>query len=407
MSKSVYLGGMTDGEGLALEERYINVPRRQQASAHREAPARREAPVRKQAPRRAPQRPAAKGRQSVKGRRSPAVSVALGLYKALVVVSAIIVAAYIGLNLVAKPPAQGEVPQQNPSQGTDTSGGGTVPGDVSEEDPTALVRRKDVYNILLAATDKEGYRTDTMMVMCYDIPNQKVGVVSVPRDTLVARSSGNPHLVYGSGGVEQRVEDISYMLGIPIDGYVKVNIKGFITLVDYLGGVDFYVPCDMDYDDPYQDLYIHYTEGQHHLNGQQAMEVARFRKNNDGSGYSDVGRTQTQQQLLVALAKKVLAWDNITKINGFVEIFNENVDTNLTLQNMLYFASKAIDLDPSTGVETATLEGNGFGLYRGYKYCYELDEESTLETVNRLINPYTRDLTLEDMNLARAEKYHS
>lgn len=391
---------MTDGEGLTLEERYINVPRRQ-------APARREAPARKEQPRRAQARPAPKGRQAAKNRRSPAVSVALGLYKALVVVSAIIVAAYIGLNLMAKPPAQGEVPQQNPSQGTDTSGGGTVPGDVSGEDPTALVRREGVYNILLAATDKEGYRTDTMMVMCYDIPNQKVGVVSVPRDTLVARSSGNPHLVYGPGGVEQRVKDISYMLGVPIDGYVKVNIKGFITLVDYLGGVDFYVPCDMDYDDPYQDLHIHYTEGQYHLNGQQAMEVARFRKNNDGSGYSDVGRTQTQQQLLVALAKKVLAWDNLTKINGFVEIFNQNVDTDLTLQNMLYFASKAIDLDPSTGVETATLEGNGFGLYRGYKYCYELDEASTLETVNRLINPYTRDLTLEDMNLARAEKYHT
>jgi len=57
-------------------------------------------------------------------------------------------------------------------------------------------------------------------------------------------------------------------------------------------------------------------------------------------------------------------------------------------------------------METAPLEGNGFGLYNGYKYCYELDEQSTLDTVNRLINPYTRDLTLDDMNLARADSYH-
>ena len=99
----------------------------------------------------------------------------------------------------------------------------------------------------------------------------------------MARESGNPHLVYGKGGVEQRVADVSNMLGIPIDYYIKVNIKGFITLVDYLGGIDFYIPCNMDYDDPYQDLHIHYTEGQRKLSGQQAMEVARFRKNNDGS----------------------------------------------------------------------------------------------------------------------------
>ena len=248
-----------------------------------------------------------------------------------------------------------------------------------------------------------------MMVMCYDTVEQRVGVVSVPRDTLVARKSGNPHLVYGKGGVEQRREDISQMLGIPIDYYIKVNIKGFITLVDYLDGVDFYIPCGMDYDDPTpgQNLHIHYKEGMRHLTGQQAMEVARFRKNNDGSGYSDVGRTQTQQGLLVALAKKVLSWGSLTKINGFVEIFNQNVDTDLSLNDMLYFASQAVNLDPSTGVETATLEGNGFGLYNGYRYCYELDQENTLETVNRLINPYNRDMTLKDMNLAKADGYHN
>jgi len=339
--------------------------------------------------------------------RGAAASAAVGFYKALVVVSAIIVAVYVGFTFLVKPPAQAELPApvQNGVNGQSpgaAEGNAVHPGGGA----AALERRKGVYNIFLAATDLEGYRTDTMMVMCYDTNEQTVGVVSIPRDTLVARESGNPHLVYGKGGVEQRVADVSNMLGIPIDYYIKVNIKGFITLVDYLGGVDFYVPCYMDYDDPYQDLHIHYTEGMQKLGGQQAMEVARFRKNNDGSGYSDVGRTQTQQQLLVALAKKVLSWGNLTKINGFVEIFNQNVDTDLSLNDMLYFASQAVNMDPSAGVETATLEGNGFGLYNGYKYCYELDREKALETVNRLINPYSRDLTLKDMNIAKADSYH-
>ena len=142
------------------------------------------------------------------------------------------------------------------------------------------------------------------------------------------------------------MKEISEILGVPVDHYIKVNLKGFIALVDYMGGVDFYVPCDMNYDDPYQNLSIHFKEGMKHLNGQQTMEVARFRKNNDGSGYTDVGRTQTQQALLVALAKKALAGTGLTKLNGFVDIFDQYVDTDLSVTEMLYFASQASTWTP-------------------------------------------------------------
>ena len=384
-----------------MEERYMNLHRGRRDS--RDQP-----PPRRTAARQAPSRRAPAPRKQ--HRRGGAASVAMGFYKGLVVLSALIVAGYIGFSLMVKAPEQKQLPQppQNGGQNTTAPGPGGV-GDASGSnpaDPMALNRREGVYTILLAATDKDGTRTDTMMVMCYDTEKQTVGVVSIPRDSLIDRGSGHhAKLVYGKGGVEQRVEDISQMLGIPIDGYIKVNIKGFITLVDYLGGIDFYVPCDMDYDDPFQNLSIHYKEGQRKLSGQQAMEVARFRKNNDGSGYSDVGRTQTQQKLLIALAKKVLSWDSLTKVNGFVEIFNKNVSTDLTLDNMMYFASQAINLDPSAAVETATLPGRGDGVFRGYSWCFELDPEGTLETVNRLINPYDRDLTLKDMNLTKATSY--
>ena len=368
-------------EGPALEQKYVNVSRHGGGSRVQE---RRPAPSK---------RPKAR-------RRSPVKSVLLGFYKFLVAVSALIVAVFVGFRLMVQPPEQVQTtpPGQTETGQGDASGGAAA----GAEDEDALVRRDLVYNVLLAATDNGSTRTDTMMVMSYDIPNQKVGVISVPRDTLVDRESGSPKLVYGPGGVKQRVADISDMLGVPIDYYIKVDVSGFIALVDYVDGIDFYVPCDMDYDDEFQDLYIHFEEGMQHLDGQQAMEVARFRKNNDGSGYTDVGRTETQQQLLVALAKKVLSWGNLTRINGFVEIFNEYVDTDLSLNDMLYFASQAIYLDPSTGVDTFTLEGDGNVTYRGNSYCYELDPQSTLEAVNRLINPYTRELTLEDMNICQA-----
>ena len=322
-------------------------------------------------------------------------------YRILTIISAIIVILYLGFKVAIKPPQPIQSEQVQPAEEELVK-----PEDLLPKDPNALERRKDVYTILLAATDAEGFRTDTMMVMTYDVKNQKVGVVSVPRDTITQRPQGkNPRLVYGPGGVEERREDISKMLGIPLDYYVKVDIRGFIALVDYLGGIEFYVPCDMNYDDPYQNLSIHFKEGTRNLTGKEAMQVARFRKNNDHTGYTDVGRTQTQQALLVALAEKVLSWNSLPKMKGFIEIFNEYVDTNLKISDMMYFAAKALELDPATGVETTTLEGKGNAKYHGHKYCYELDREKALDTINRLINPYTRDLTLDDMNLIAAEGY--
>lgn len=398
---------------MTLEEKYMNMPKRRQepAARFRSAARQPEADWDEHSSRRAKttsRRPAP--RQKKRPRRSRAASVGLGFYKVLVVISALIVAAYLGLQMMSKAPEQKPSVDNTP----EAVPVGDAGADTSEEDPNALVRREGVYTILLAGTDMEGYRTDTMMVMCYDTVNQKVGVVSVPRDT-ITRRDGHAKLAYGSGGVTHRMEDISQMLGIPIDYYVKVDISGFISLVDYLGGVELDIPLDMNYDDPTpgQELHIHFTKGTHLLDGQGAMEAVRYRHDNYDSPnytanqwYSDVQRTQLQQQLLTKLAKKVLSWDSLTKISGFVEIFNENVETDLKLSEMLWLAQKAVDLDPSTGVETATLEGRGDATYNGYTWCFELDAEKAVETVNRLINPYTRDLTLEDMNIVQADSYY-
>ena len=75
----------------------------------------------------------------------------------------------------------------------------------------------------------------------------------------------------------------------------------------YYKKVDFYVPVDMKYIDPTDDLYIDFKQGMQHLDGEDALKVVRFRKNNAGVGYSDLGRAETQRNLLMAVAKKVLS----------------------------------------------------------------------------------------------------
>ena len=78
-------------------------------------------------------------------------------------------------------------------------------------------------------------------------------------------------------------EEIEHTFGIPIDYYVLVDLEGFIALVDELGGVELDIPLDMNYDDPYQNLHIHFTKGVHKVDGQGAMEAVRYRHDNEDS----------------------------------------------------------------------------------------------------------------------------
>lgn len=321
----------------------------------------------------------------------------LGLYRVAVVLSAIIVLSYAAYKLFVQPPAvpAPDIPDASQSE---QSGSG------QEEGPD---RRDLVWTFLLMGTDDGNGNADTLMVATFDVKEKKVGVISVPRDTIIDRSWSRYPKINGaySKGVSRVREEVSYLLGIPIDYYVKVDIKAFVALVDEVGGVDFNVPVDMDYDDPWQNLSIHYKQGMQHLTGQQALEVVRFRHNNDMSGYSDVGRTQTQQALLTAVAKKVLSWDSVTKIKPFLDIFNQYVDTDLNAEDILYFATQALYLDMDTGVSTKTLEGRGDAIYRGFTWCYELDKEKALADINAMLNPYTTPVTDEMAHIIKADSY--
>ena len=325
------------------------------------------------------------------------------LYRTAVAVSVLIVVFFCGFKALVRPPEQAAPPTTSIPSRAPASDDPDTPEDESAATPTPvpLVRKEGFYTFLLAATDVGGGNTDTIMVAAYDTAEQKVGVVSIPRDTLVDRSFPKINAVYGSGGIEALKETVSDLIGIPIDHYMTVNIRAFKALVDAVGGIDFYVPCDMDYDDstPDQELYIHYKEGMQHLNGQQALEVVRFRHNNDGSGYTDVGRTQTQQKMLTAIAKKVLSWSSLSLFNNFVDIFTQNVKTDLSATDIAWFATQAVGVDFGTGVSTGTLPGDGDARYNGVSWCYQLDREGCLEIFNELLNPYTTEITLDMTNM--------
>lgn len=284
------------------------------------------------------------------------------------------------------------VPAMNPS-------GDAAPAEGRAES-AGVTRKKHCWTFLLVGMDKVGSNTDSLILVRYDTDEQTVSMASIPRDTRVDcnRKLKKINAAYANGGMELLEEETSRTFGIPIDYYIKVNVKGFVALVDELGGVDFYVPCNMNYDDPYQDLYIHYQEGMQHLSGQQALEVCRFRHNNDNTGYTDTGRMETQRAMLTTIAKKLLSWGSITKISRYLDIARENVDTNLSAADMAWFAEKALSFD--TEREGAL---NAMMMPAAWQnpYMY-LDPAATLEMVNQYLNPYTEPLTADMLDVIGA-----
>ena len=285
-------------------------------------------------------------------------------------------------------------------------GAAAVPNDsAAEPDDDAdnpYKRRSDCWTFLLIGMDMSGGNTDSLMLAMYDVGEQSVSIASIARDTRVdvERKNKKINAAYAlAGGVDGLKEEVTKTFGVPVDYYFRVNIRGFVRLVNAVDGVDFEVPCYMDYDDPEQNLSIHYTKGMRHLNGQQALEVCRFRQNNEGSpygpGYGDEGRQKTQRGVLTAVLKKALAHPE--KLNEYLNIASENLETDMKLSELAWFATKGLSFN-TENLHTMSMPCQWIN-----PYMYLLPEE-TLAMVNEYLNPYTTPRTAEMLDIITRNK---
>lgn len=215
---------------------------------------------------------------------------------------------------------------------------------------------------------ESGGMTDTIMLCSYDPKTQEASMLSIPRDTFIGANKGYAtsfdkiNSVYNNQGIEGLVSEVEELTNIEIPFYVKVDTESLKALVDTIGGVDFDVPIDMNYDDNKQNLHIHLTAGYQHLDGDKAEQVVRFRHNNDGTSYSmeygdnDYGRMKTQREFLKAVLKQTIKLGNITKINKFIDIGSKYVKTNINIKDIKDYVPYVIDFKLND-LKTATLPG--------------------------------------------------
>ena len=267
-----------------------------------------------------------------------------------------------------------------------------------------------IVNVALFGTDEEGIHTDVNMVVSYNTKTNDLSVISVPRDTKVVmnremtsylnqngRTVPEREGVYGEckltevhayAGTEKENEfsvmALEDLLGIEMDYYVEVNLSAFRRIVDELGGIEMYVPQDMDYEDPEQDLYIHLDEGWQVLDGDKAEQLVRFRK---GYAQQDLQRIQTQQAFLEAFLQKIC---KISSLSSVIRIALEETETNITFTDAMQYVKYLPNLDLEN-IKMGTIPGEGGVFFVAdeagvaamvQEYVYGEEPEETTDSTN-------------------------
>ena len=269
-----------------------------------------------------------------------------------------------------------------------------VPIVAADEDMTSDETLNKRLNVLILGIDDGDNefkdapkRTDVMLLASFDPVKNDVAILSLPRDTRV-KIPGNQGLdkinhAYAYGGVPLAKKTVANLLMVPIHYYVLLNWQGFIEVIDTIGGIDYYVENDMDYEDPYADLSIHIEHGFQHMDGKKAGEYIRFR--NDEMG--DIGRVQRQQRFLKALASEMFSIGNVVKVPTLINSVEKHLKTDMDFLTMVK-AANSFKVFGGEKVRAQMLYGD-FQTIDGVSY-WVTSQDKTEQTLKELNIPFKK-----------------
>ena len=269
-----------------------------------------------------------------------------------------------------------------------------VPIVAADEDMTSDETLNKRLNVLILGIDDGDNefkdapkRTDVMLLASFDPVKNDVAILSLPRDTRV-KIPGNQGLdkinhAYAYGGVPLAKKTVANLLMVPIHYYVLLNWQGFIDVIDIIGGIDYYVENDMDYEDPYADLSIHIEHGFQHMDGKKAGEYIRFR--NDEMG--DIGRVQRQQRFLKALASEMFSIGNVVKVPTLINSVEKHLKTDMDFLTMVK-AANSFKVFGGEKLRAQMLYGD-FQTINGVSY-WVTSQDKTEQTLKELNIPFKK-----------------
>ena len=210
--------------------------------------------------------------------------------------------------------------------------------------------------------ESAGARGDVIMLVKLYPADGHVQILSVPRDLLVeipGKGTDRINAAYAAGGAPLMVRTVRQVTGLPVHHYVEVDFVGFRSLVDDIGGV--YVDFPYPARDANSGLSV--EAGHRLLDGSQALAYARarhYQEKRDGTWVSvdadDLGRTERQQKLLLAILGAVKTPSNATEAGSIVGSFSQHltVDSALARSSLVDLAFRMRSISTQK-IETATL----------------------------------------------------
>ncbi|MDQ0160523.1 LCP family protein [Alkalibacillus salilacus] len=228
-----------------------------------------------------------------------------------------------------------------------------------------------ITNVLLIGKDSSGGKsenTDTIMIGQYDPEEESAKLVSVMRDMYVeipGHSNNKINAAFALGGPELLRQTIKENFDVDIDYYAMVNFDGFEGIVNTIApdGLTIDVEKDMQYESGDGLVDIDLQEGVQDLTGEEVLEYARFRADNE----NDFGRVRRQQQVMSVLKDQMMSFTGVSKLPRAVGTLEPYVDTNMDTGKMISTMTSYLRNTPG---EIETLRIPVEGSYSNERYSH-------------------------------------
>ena len=278
------------------------------------------------------------------------------------------------------------------------------PAPTGTPEPTQTPRSDGRVTILLtgASSGNSANLYDTIMVVSYNPTSNSIQMVSVPRDSAgfpfywggidapgdrinaLPTYVQNGHIKSPDAPYRTLINEVQYLVGIPIDYSAIMYLSGFVAMIDKLGGIDIVNQTALN--DPSYDWLdgVHtgfsLSAGQHHLDGKTALAYVRSRH---GYRDSDWARSSRQQQVLVALLHKMASPSQILKLPSLIKLLGASVVTNFPANRLADYISMGLNV-PSGNITQVVLGPP-----------YTITGTSTTNAANCLLNDKVAALSVQ------------
>ena len=254
--------------------------------------------------------------------------------------------------------------------------------------------KEDYVRVLACGVDKSEKLTDVIMYGVYDVKNQKINVLQIPRDSFIGTdyATGKINSVYGSkkehkDGMAELEKILEEQFKLQVDYTASITLEGVSNVVDSLGGVKMNVPMTLNHL-PGKVIY----QGEQTIDGEKAEWLVRFR-----SGYknADIGRLNMQKEFLMAMLDTVHAKGRIAAVSALASNFGE-LTTNMPLTKAISLANKAFSIEKE---DISMYAVEGYGKMYGTYAVYEIDKEKVAKLLNEHFRLAGEEITADKLGI--------